>query len=170
MNKIPPPDNSSSQLRLQKEPCVLLLSSILMEDQSHSEEVGCYEPSTNRIFRISGMNQNELLDAFHNGNIISGQTTLIQEGAHFNDQDATLTVIPELVDSFEYGVHDKLLESRRPLSSTDTKNMLVLRVVAPDGTTPFSESEISNAWYGGGGDQLNLKSQYTACSFNKAFI
>lgn len=161
------PEAISRPLRLQEEPCVLFLKNTLMEDQSNIEEVECHELSTNHVFHICGIDQSVLLAELHSGNITSGQTTLMQEGAHFNDQNATLEIIPHLVDRIEYEDYKAPLESQRPLSTTGFKKLVVVRVNAPDGYFRFDERQVSAAWFGGDGDKVNLKSQMQACSFDK---
>lgn len=58
------------------------------------------------------------------------------------------------------------LGSRR-LAETGNKTVLVVRVVAADGSTSFSTSELSDAVFGTDGDLVNLKSQYAACSYDQ---
>jgi hypothetical protein len=157
--------NSRSSRRLQTEPCLLLLKLTLMKDGSESEEVDCYDPSTEQFVRISGSSQ--LLKGFHDGVITSGRSTLMQEGAYFDDVEGSL-IFPDLAN-VQYV--DEEPEARRKLAvTTGTKKMLAVRVIASDATTTSTESEISDAWFGTSGDAVNLKSQYEACSYNKIQI
>jgi hypothetical protein len=87
--------NSRSSRRLQTEPCLLLLKLTLMKDGSESEEVDCYDPSTEQFVRISGSSQ--LLKGFHDGVITSGRSTLMQEGAYFDDVEGSL-IFPDLAN------------------------------------------------------------------------
>ena len=48
--------------------------------------------------------------------------------------------------------------------ATVARKVLVLRIVASDKTTNATEAELSNKVFGGGGDVLNLKSQFNRCS------
>lgn len=43
-------------------------------------------------------------------------------------------------------------------------------MVANDGATSFSETELSNSVFGNDADPINLKSQYKACSYNKLSV
>lgn len=45
--------------------------------------------------------------------------------------------------------------------------VLVVRVVASDATTTATEEELSDDVFGNGNDLRNLKSQYSACSYNQ---
>ena len=156
--------NSRSLSRLQTEPCLLMLKKTLMEDGSKNEQVDCYDPSTERFVHISGSSQ--LLKDFHDGVITSGTSTLMQEGAYFDDDEGSL-IFPDLAN-VQYGDDP---EARRKLAvTTGTKEMLAVRVIASDASTTSSESEISDAWFGTSGDAVNLKSQYEACSYNKLQI
>ena len=156
--------NSRSSRRLQTEPCLLLLKLTLMKDGSESEEVDCYDPSTEQFVRISGSSQ--LLKGFHDGVITSGRSTLMQEGAYFDDVEGSL-IFPDLAN-VQYGDDP---EARRKLAvTTGTKEMLAVRVIASDASTTSSESAISDAWFGTSGDAVNFKSQYEACSYNKLQI
>jgi hypothetical protein len=58
-------------------------------------------------------------------------------------------------------------EDRRRRLMTGTKTVLALRVEAPDSTTSSSEVVISDKIFGTGGDKINLKSQYAACSHDQ---
>ncbi|KAL7447953.1 hypothetical protein ACHAWC_000232, partial [Mediolabrus comicus] len=54
---------------------------------------------------------------------------------------------------------------RRLAVSTGTKAMLAIRVIAADATTSASLAVIGDDWFGTSGDTVNLKSQYSACSY-----
>lgn len=156
---------SHGRRRLQTEPCVVLYKTISMEDGSEIEEVDCYDATSDYYSHIGDKNvEASILEKLKNGNLISGESTLMQEGAYFDEDEAAL-IVDEYAD-LEFG-RRKNSQSRRKLAVTGTKSMLALRVVAPDSATSATESQISNAWYGTNGDPLNLKSQYEACSYGK---
>ena len=50
---------------------------------------------------------------------------------------------------------------------TGTRSVLAVRVIAADGEYGFSEAELSDKVFGTDGDQVNLKSQTAACSFDQ---
>ena len=52
----------------------------------------------------------------------------------------------------------------RKLLTAGTKTVLVVRVIAADGTTSASQAELSDSVFGTSGDQVNLASQYNVCS------
>ena len=105
--------DSRSHSRLQTEPCLIMLKLTLMEDRSEIEEVDCYDPSTERFVHISGSSQ--LLKDFHGGEITSRTTTLMQEGAYFDD-DAGSLIFPDLAN-VQYGDEP---ETNRKLAVTST--------------------------------------------------
>ena len=105
--------DSRSHSRLQTEPCLIMLKLTLMEDRSEIEEVDCYDPSTERFVHISGSSQ--LLKDFQKGEITSGTTTLMQEGAYFDD-DAGSLIFPDLAN-VQYGDEP---ETNRKLAVTST--------------------------------------------------
>ena len=118
--------NARSRRRLQTEPCVFTVKKILLEDGSEIEQVDCYDTSTDQFVHISGSKgheiENQLLDEFHNGMITSGQSTLMQEGAYFDDEEGSL-ILPDLTN-VQYGED---LETRRKLAvATGTKEMLAV--------------------------------------------
>ena len=138
-----------------------------MEDHSEIEEVDCFDPSTGQFAHISDPNaENEILSEIQSGKISSGETTLMQEGAYFDEEEGSL-VITDL-ENVQY--EDGPKTRRKLASTTGTKEMLALRVIAPDASTTSTENQISDAWFGTHGDPVNLKSQYEACSYNKLQI
>ena len=75
---------------------MLLLKVIEMEDHSGIEEVDCYDPSTHRFAHVKGTPEKELLAEFNRGTIISGESTLMLDGAYFDEENGSL-VIGDLV-------------------------------------------------------------------------
>jgi hypothetical protein len=53
------------------------------------------------------------------------------------------------------------------VTTVGTKTVLVIRVDAQDSKTTATEAELADDVFGSSGDQLNLKSQYSACSDGK---
>jgi hypothetical protein len=91
-----------------------MLKKTLMEDGSEIEEVDCYDPSTERFVHISGSSR--LLKDFHDGVTTSGTSTLMQEGANFDDGEGSL-IFPDLVN-VQYGDEP---ETNRKLAVTSTE-------------------------------------------------
>ena len=141
-----------------------------MEDHSEIEEVECYDPSTEMYAIIPDQNaQENLLTLFKSNIINSGISTLIQDGAYFDDEEGSLILAADY-DSIQYAEQAADGNSTRRLASTGTKNMVAVRVIANDASTTSSEVSIRDAWFGTNGDIINLKSQYEACSFDKVKI
>ncbi len=162
-------DNTSSndRRRLQTEPCVLLFKAMHMENGNKIEEVDCFDPSLGTYSHIANRQvEGEILKKFKDGELTSGISTIMQEGAYFNHDERDL-VINENKDLDFGGKYD---QSRRKLAVTGTKTMLALRVIAPDSSTSSSEALISDSWYGTNGDPVNLKSQYAACSYDQLIM
>lgn len=68
------------------------------------------------------------------------------------------------------GLFDRNLEQdnhRKLATTTGTKTVLAVRVIASDGEYGFSESALSDEVFGTYGDPVNLVSQYKACSFDQ---
>ena len=65
------------------------------------------------------------------------------------------------------GKNKRSLEEDRRRLVTGEKTVLALRVVAPDSSTTSIESTISDEIFGTSGDNINLSTQYDACSYGK---
>mmetsp|Transcript_22863 Transcript_22863/g.53988 ORF Transcript_22863/g.53988 Transcript_22863/m.53988 type:complete len:722 (-) Transcript_22863:213-2378(-) len=102
---------------------------------------------------INGIDTNEL------ENIVSGDTTMLAEGATIMDGEMWLPVGAAI----EFGSNGrrKLQEASR---SKGTKKVLVVRANANDMSTASSKAVLSDKIFGTNGDIANLKSQYDACS------
>eukprot|EP00814_Leptocylindrus_danicus_P019785 CAMPEP_0116024062 /NCGR_PEP_ID=MMETSP0321-20121206/12060_1 /TAXON_ID=163516 /ORGANISM="Leptocylindrus danicus var. danicus, Strain B650" /LENGTH=591 /DNA_ID=CAMNT_0003495655 /DNA_START=30 /DNA_END=1802 /DNA_ORIENTATION=+ len=152
--------------RPQSKACLLLLKETRFLDGTNSEEADCFDSSNGLIAKIKGPDgaQEDFIRRFKNGELKSGKSTLKKNGAYF-DEDGNL-VLPNL-DNLEIGESNENTDERRLATVVGDKEMLAIRVVAPDATTTSSESEISDSWFGTHGDPVNLKSQYAACSYGQ---
>lgn len=65
------------------------------------------------------------------------------------------------------GLTESSYEDAKRKLLTGIKRVLVIRAVAADAETTASESELSDVIFGTHGDEVNLKSQYSACSDGK---
>ena len=73
---------------------------------------------------------------------------------------------PEEVQSlFERNLEDS--NHRKLASTTGTRSVLAVRVIASDGQYGFNETTLSDEVFGTFGDPVNLASQYKACSFDQ---
>jgi len=132
-----------------------------MEDGSHDESWECYLPGKGHL-KLKKIPPG-LLEKIESK---SGQFTLLDPQAEINggslelvDQDVEKTVKPK-------GNNGK--GNRNLAVVTGNKTVLVVRVIGPDSTTPtFNMGNLSNYVFGTSGDQVNLKKQYAACSYNR---
>jgi len=158
--------NSSDQngRRLQEEPCTLLLRHTRYEDQADTQEVACVDPLTNDILAISGTESMKagLLAMFNRNELISNESTMHSTNAYFTDNGQLL-----LSGGLDTVVFGEDASSRKSNPTIGTKSMLALRVIASDASTTSTANQISDAWFGTDGDNVNHKSQYYACSGDK---
>ena len=115
-------------------------------------------------YKVKAANQNFLKANFgENGAFISGETDLT-----FGNDAAFDPVSNEILSKIPPGLAKKSWESGRKLAVTNgQKSVLVVRVIASDGSTSASDTALSNSVFGNGVDPVNLSSQYAACSHNK---
>ncbi|CAJ1937796.1 unnamed protein product [Cylindrotheca closterium] len=113
-----------------------------------------------------------------NPNIQSGRTTLLAQGARFNNIFAQGSPKQKLVISgnnkLTFGEADPedIGERRRLSSPTGDLSILVVRVTTSDASLTKQKAEISGDFFGttGSGDTINLKSLVEGCSNNVATI
>jgi len=99
------------------------------------------------------------------GDLVSGETELVLPS------DVEIDVPAQKLKLNEPPGLAKKPDKRRNLAVvTGDKTVLVVRVVAADGSTGFSEVQLSDSVFGNGVDPVNIKSQYAACSFDKLNI
>ncbi len=111
------------------------------------------------------MDQRYIEEYFIDGPFKSGYAELVIDSnadAALDEESGTMFVIPS-------NVHLREMKQLRKLTTKTTgiKTLLVVRVVAADGATTASMSELSDSVFGTYGDSFNLASQYSACSHNK---
>lgn len=169
------PGSIRSHRRLQTEPCLLIMAQETDSSDSSpmqtSAEVDCFDPSSGHISHIvGGNNQTDLINKVYQGEIESGETTLMQDGAYF-DKEGSLVITDSDKVHYNDGNDGGVSRKRRRLDpSSGTLNVIVVRVVALDSSPTLSEDEIRDAWFGTGGDTMTFKSQYESCTFNKAEV
>ncbi len=143
--------------------CVVLLKEVQLLD-GELEEVDCYDPETQIYHRLEASLEEKLKKDIKNNKVKSGSTTMNADGSYDIDGDGHRVLHVSDVDSITY--EDFVPEHGRRLAvTTGTKEMLAIRVVAADASTTASLTAISDSWFGTSGDPVNLKSQYTACSY-----
>jgi len=100
-------------------------------------------------------------------NIKSGETTLKPKTGSMIIGKRNKLKFPRGVDP-EFGQRGFLNPDRRHLAQVEgVKTVLVVKIVANDGSCTYSKSELSDKVFGSFGDAVNLASQYTACSHGK---
>jgi hypothetical protein len=144
--------------------CVTLLKEIQMEDKTDLSEVDCYDPETKEYHRLEASLEAKVKKDMKEGKAKSGSTIMNADGTYSTNGDGHRVLRVSDVDSITY--EDYVPDHGRRLAvTTGTKNMLAIRVVAADTSTTASEDEISDSWFGTYDDPVNLKSQYSACSY-----
>ena len=133
------------------------------DDVDHGDQhyLACLTDDGN-AYKVKAANQKFLQDNFENGAFKSAETDLI-----FGN-DAVLDSVTNEILSKSPGLAKKSLESGRKLAVTSgQKSVLIVRVVASDGSTSASDIALGNSVFGNSVDSVNLSSQYAACSHNK---
>jgi len=98
--------------------------------------------------------------------VANGETELVlPPGSRVNRATANIVLLRGTSVSFKDTDSTNL--SRRRSAITGVRRVLVVRIIAADGQTTFTEQQLSNAVFGTSGDPVNLKSQYSACSYNQ---
>lgn len=124
------------------------------------------------IYKVDGINDDFIVDNFDNGPFLSGQTKLV-----FSDKPIVKkftgtivsTSLPTLQESTSNRVAGMQVSASNRVagrSTTNTRTVLVVRVIAKDRSTSFSEAALSDKVFGMNGDSVNLKSIYASCSHN----
>jgi len=114
-------------------------------------------------YKVKAANQNFLKEHFENGAFKSGETDLT-----FGNDAVLDSVTNEISSKSPPGLAKKSWESGRKLAVTSgQKSVLVVRVVASDGSTSAPDTYLGNSVFGNNVDSVNLSSQYAACSHNK---
>lgn len=158
--------------RLQNKPCVLLFKHVMTGPESSEEHVDCFDPQTDQYLQIANDNgaEKDLIKMFRANKIFSGQSTIQQNGAYIENNSLHINN----VGNAQFGI-DTAANNRgrgrgrtigRRLSAIGDKEMLAIKVDAPDSDTSSTEAFISDSWFGTNGDTVNFKSQMEACSYD----
>ena len=104
-------------------------------------------------------------DLMGRGLLKSGESELDMPGASVDPASGTI-VLPEKAEPgiINRGRGPNTNRALRELAVTGTRTVLVVRIVASNGSTGYSEAQLSDSVFGTSGDSVNLKSQYDACS------
>jgi len=116
-------------------------------------------------YKVKGANPDFLTNNFDSGDFKSGETHL----TFTNDAvlDSVSNEISTLSNTLPILSNMSILESGRKLAVTNgQKSVLVVRVIASDGSTSASDTALSNSVFGNDVDPVSLSSQFAACSHN----
>eukprot|EP00980_Cylindrotheca_fusiformis_P015406 scaffold4335_cov119-Cylindrotheca_fusiformis.AAC.9 len=177
-SKVQSSSSSSSEEQtvvLLTEPCTALVKEI-MADVDRAK-LQCYTPNDGMLYTIPFVETAWIRQKQNEGLLLSGETTLdIPPNTTWidvNTQTLQLDAPPKLVNSVVV-VEESVRRNRRRLATRNKasgiKTVLVVRVQATNRATTKSEAELADDIFGDQGDVNNLRSQYSACSFNKFII
>lgn len=150
-------------------PCLLMKLSGTKKDtwlcQVSGQDVlraGASHGGKHAKLRVEGM---EYVLAASNEAIISGETTILAEGAFIGNYTLKISEDTELT----FGTKSDSEERQRKLvDTTGSKTVLVARVVTTyNEKSPRGFTELQDLIFGVSGDQYNLKSQLEGCSYDK---
>jgi hypothetical protein len=161
------PSVVSSQMPL-NEPCTALVKNVLLNVSAYSDDVVpieetsllCETPS-GMLYEVPSATSEWISEKEISGDLFSGQTVLnFPPGTLIDAKTQTLRVnyVPLLINKHDH---------RKLYKSTGKRTILVIRIETSNQDASYTETTLSNSIFGGGGDQVNLKSQYSACSFGK---
>jgi hypothetical protein len=147
--------------------CTALVQATRMGNGEDKEDIVC-ELADGEIVEISSDQGSDYWkDQMKEGKMISGKTKLC--GCEFVESPAggsKTCVIPTGETPFLYNVDTDNQENngRRNLAVLGDKTILVVRVIANGGTTTSQEEDLADYVFD---DELNIATQYTACSDGK---
>merc|ERR1711862_342871 len=101
------------------------------------------------------------------GGLISGETKLSMTGATISDGVLTIPMGAQ-VDFKRAEIQDEMgIASTIDKAVVGTKKVFVIRADAPDSSTSTNMAGLSDSVFGTNGDPVNLKSQYSECSYDQ---
>jgi hypothetical protein len=123
------------------------------------------------VYELNGLSD-EFLRSNH-GDLSSGRSYIRVPGGRRDSKTSKLHVPPGAAVSMSSRKGGKNLRSslrasrKMNVKKIGTSSVLILRVQTIDASVTSSSTALSNSVFGGGGDQVNLKSQYAECSNNQ---
>ena len=126
--------------------------------------LACEIPS-GMIYEIPEIDEKFIEENFEGGNFVSGETEITFPGGAFIDKsDQTISSAGRL-GGLVLTKKKNIPTDRRNLAAvTGDKTVLVVRVIATDGSTTANMAQLSDSVFGTDGDTVNLKLQYSDCS------
>jgi len=158
----------------EEEECTVLVAQLLAIEPGTIEDtvIECQSKSddgTLRTRKITGTSDQvtSLHAMFEANQVVSGETILKHgRGAYYDESDITLPAGLVVANNIRQDIRKR--DDRRLSDLVGDKPILVVRVKDSVGKVhPDSAITMSQNIFGGGGDQVNLKSQLFACSHEK---
>jgi hypothetical protein len=137
--------------------CLAVVEDRQNEDHTEETRLDCEKPDGSMI-TVSGIEESWIKEKVKNGELHSATDSIVMPSGS-KEHDGKLIIPPG--GNIEIHRGSRL---RRLAGVTGVKTVLVARIVAPDRSTTSSEAVISNKVFGTSGDEVNLRSQYWACS------
>ena len=128
------------------------------------KELVCATPSG--LYYTVPVDQDFITKNFIEGPYESGKTKLSFPGGAMINPNTAKIISPDVHPRL---THDRT-KSGAAVKTVGESEYLVVRVIATDGSTTLSESELGDAVFGYNGDPVNLKSQYGLCSHGKNIV
>ena len=158
--------------------CVILARADLRFDGVESEDFECVLDSLDAPGGVKGFSvpiditetqKTFLKNKIKNGDLVSDQSTLIfDEGFQISDEGVH---VPKGKPNLSLGNKKNKKSGRHLAIVTGDKPILAVKVYDVNGLSRTeSSAQISDDIFGTNGDPVNLKSQMSACSFNKLNI
>ena len=148
----------------QSQPCTILLRVKTQSNSSDTEDIECSLDSQDGggFVKIRGGNANKIKDKVKKGELKSGLNTILSSGSYINS-DGEL-IIPD-VENMQVGTkpgkggsnngngqgagNNNGNSNNRYLQTTaESKELLIIRVVASDAATTQDEISLSDSWFG----------------------
>ena len=160
----PPRDLAAKADKVLNKPCVLYLRVTDWKDRPDTYDWDCeLDPEDGgEMLPIEGISLPKNAKDSKGKPLVSGFSTLSAPGL----AKANGKVSVPLYSNVDLYTDEEALRRRlqTPQTCTGSKTVLVIRTVCTDIATGFSLDELSDSIFGTFGDEVNLKSQYAACS------
>ena len=138
-----------------------------IESISSNDDVSlvCLTPSGER-YTVIGVPPVWIEQQVNEGELTSGTTKLVFANDTTIDTSTgsvNTTSLPSLIGNSNNGRKTQI----RHLATIGSKTVLLVRVLASNAMTGFSNAELSDGAFGTDGDPINLKTQYESCSYGQ---
>jgi len=136
--------------------CLAVIEDRQNEDHTEETRLDCEKPDGSMI-PVSGIEESWIKEKVSNGELHSAVDSIALPPGSM-EHNGKVIVPPGGNVEIRQGAR------LRRLAVTGEKTVLAVRIVANDASTSSSEAVIRNEVFGIGGDAVNLRSQYLACS------